>query len=180
MKNNHKHNLRTPDQQRRLNAVDAAAILSDRCSVAEIIKVACLLNHPDTMVREGAVNALIRIGGSDAASQVARLVTDPDAHMRAVACEALGRMRALAEKNKLYDSLNESDPYVRCAAAAALRAMGDTSGLPTVITLLRSKGKHQIAALRGLNEITGKGFSLTRRGIQEALRWIRLTRQKGV
>ncbi len=172
-----KHYWRTPDQQRRLSGVDAAAILSNQCSVAEIMKIAPLLNHADPVIREGAVSSLVRIGGPDAASQIAKLLGSSDSHMRTIACESLGQIRALDEKSKLYDSLQDHNPNVRCAAAVALRQMGDQAGLPTVILTLRHKGEHQIYALRCLNDITGRGFPLTKRGVQEALRWARLTKQ---
>ena len=95
--------------------------------------------------------------------------------MRVAACNALGKLRAIQGKAKLYDALNDRADDVRCAAAVALASMGDKFGLLPVARLVCKQGDHQLTALKALNTITKQDFPLTRSGLREAIRWIKLS-----
>jgi|GEM_PF-1111032 len=164
-------------QQRRKLSGAAADILGIRRAPGDNLKIIRLLNSSDPAIRSGAIKNLAQMRGSDAISAISNCLKDPDAQVRIEACKALGKMRAHPARQKLYDAVNDSNPLVCCAAAEALGFMGDKFGLPHIVKILRKKSPHQLDALKSLNIITRNKFSISARGVKEAIRWIKLTKR---
>lgn len=169
--------VRQQFRRQTLTAAAAATLIPGRSRRADALKVTRLLYNSDPVIRIGAIENLTRIGGPDVIAHITQALNDRDPRVRTEACRALGNLRALTAKNKLYDALTDRSADVRCAAAVALADMGDKYGLPIVARLVCTAGAHQINALRALRHITRQKFSLTRRGLKEAIRWLKL-RQK--
>ena len=161
-------------RREKLTAAAAAAVRLGQPNISELFRITKLLNNSDPLVREGAINTLSGIGGSNVISYITRCLNDCDSRVRTAACSALGRLRAHSAKSQLYDVLADRKTNVSCAAALALADMGDKRGLPYMVKLVRLKGSHQIEALRAMNRLTGQKFPLTRSGLTEAQRWIKL------
>ncbi|MBN1765124.1 MAG: HEAT repeat domain-containing protein [Sedimentisphaerales bacterium] len=163
------------DKYRReaLSGLAAAAALGKRASVADVLKVSSMLSSADPKVRVSTIKNLANLGGKDAVAAISRCLQDKDPTVRTAACEAIGHLRAHSAKTELYDALHDKEALVRCGAATALAMMGDKSGLKEVKRLVCVNGRHQWAALRSLNAITGKDFRINDHGLNEAIRWIR-------
>ena len=167
---------RSTSYSRSLSAAAAAAAvgITSRDRKADVMNIGSrLLNNSNPEVRKDAIKSLARIGGSNATFFIAKKINDLDPYVRAVACEALGCMRAHCEKNLLYDALLDRKVCVRCAAANALSYMGDKHGLAHIAKLLKIKGVHQLECLRSFNTITRSKNPLNKKGIEDALRWIK-------
>ena len=155
-------------------AAAAAALRSRSPSSTDVLKIARLLRNSDPAIRISALESLAGIGGINNIAYVVQSLDDSHYKVRSSACLALSAMRAHSAKGKLYDALNDSNAEVRCAAAVALADMGDREGLPTVTKLVCTKGPHQLPALRAFCRIVKQKFSISPRGLKEAIRWIKL------
>jgi len=160
-------------RRQKLAANSAASILTPRNSSGGAGRFLPLLNNPDPVVREAAIDSLARLGSREVIEIVARRTSDVAPGVRAAACRALGRLRAHSAKAPLYDTLHDRDPAVQCAAAEALAKMGDSAGLTIVARLIRIAGAHQYQALRTVNHITRQSFPINRRGLKDACRYLK-------
>ena len=164
-------------RRQKLAAAAAAVLQPNRNHSGEIFRIIPLLSNADPLTREGAIKNLTKIGSRDAISYITRSLNDREPAVRIAACLGLGYLRAHPAKKNLYDALADRNYLVRCAAALALNDMGDKHGLPNIVELVCKNGPHQIEALRTLSRITCQKFPLTKSGLKEAIRWIKI-RQK--
>lgn len=161
-------------RQEQLAANAAVAILTGRRQEkSDLFRIVRQFGSSDPIVRKSAVESLSNIRDSRVGPYIARLTSDPSAVVRLAACKALGKMRIHNAKTQLYDALVDDDAQVQCAAAFALGLMGDQAGLPCMARLLRAKGKYRFGALRALNEITRRHYSINEFGIKNAIYWLR-------
>jgi HEAT repeat protein len=173
MDKRYRSDIRQKLQRQTLSGAAAATVLGRRDSIVDIVRISSTLNNSDPAMRQETIKNLTRIGGKEAAMAVARCLRDPYPSVRSAACEALGNMRAHVAKAQLYDALYDSDPVVCCNAAGALAVMGDKAGMPQIIKMLCTPGKHQLQSLRSLNVIAKQDFRINPRGLEDAIRWIK-------
>ena len=162
-------------RQRILSGAAAASIKSTGGRSSESHKIAGLVYHSDAEVRHGAIENMIKLGSWENVPHILQALHDKDSRVRAIACEALGKLRVIKAKAKLYDALNDRTTEVRCAAGVALASMGDKYGLLPIARLVCTKGPGQMVALRALRMITGQRFPITKQGLKEAIRWVKLS-----
>ena len=154
--------------------------ISRRCAVSsgkridnnDAATVIRFLKHNDPLIRQDALKVLARFPNPMTHPFIGRCLTDTSLFVRVEACLAIGRLKIHKLKGKLYDILLSKNPLVICAAATALAQMGDKKGLAYVAKLVCIRGKHQIEAVKTLNIVATKRFSLTQSGVKEATRWI--------
>jgi len=158
-----------------LAAAAAATICDPTGRNGDTSKVVRLLYHRDPAVRAAAVKNLTKARSSEHTPHFLQALNDRDPRVRIAACDALGQLRAIPAKAKLYDALNDRAEDVRCAAAVALAVMGDKYGLLPIARLVCKQSDHQLTALKALNSITKQKFPLTRSGLRDAIRWIKLS-----
>ena len=173
MDKRYQNDIKQKLQRQTLSGAAAATVLGRSNSVVDIVRISRTLNSSDPTMRQETINNLTQIGGREAAMAVARCLRDPYPSVRSAACKALGNMRAHTAKAQLYDALHDKDPVVCCSAAGALAVMGDKAGLPQIVKIICTRGKHQLQALRSLNIITKQDFRINPRGLEDAIRWIK-------
>jgi HEAT repeat protein len=164
-------------RREKLAATTAAVLLTNHHRQGDIPRFWSMLNDADPMVREGAVQSLVEVGGRDCIARISRMVEDVSPAVRVAVCKALGLLRAHSSKEALYDCLEDRDWKVQCAAAWALSVMGDQVGADVVYELLQQKGEQQYYALRTLNEITGQRFTVNSEGVKSARRWYKMRKR---
>ena len=167
-----KREARKQVQRRTLSATVAAGVVPTRLSGGDISKVIRLLNNPDSIIREGAVKSLSRIGSKEAKSAIIGYMNDPDPRVRAAVYKGMGKMRMYNEKEHILEALKDEDERVRCAAAAGLGMLGDKSGLKIALKLARPSHPLKWEALRSINAITRKNFPVNFDGLSSAIRWV--------
>jgi HEAT repeat protein len=181
MANHYPYNLSGYGQATRPRALTAAAaaaaVLGKQRHSVDILKIIRLLSNPDPAIRCGAIKNLAALGGKDVINALIRAMNDPDYQVRSAACSALGDLRAHTAKTVLYDALKDPNPFVRIAAASALAVMGDSFGLGDVVKLLRLPGNHRLNALQCFNRLARTHFPLNNLGLDQALDWIKKSRQ---
>lgn len=120
--------------------------------------VAQALHSESPSFRVQAVRAA-RVLADAAIPVVAGALADDASEVRVAACEVLASLQATGASAALKRTLSDRSFYVAHAAAAALRRLGDDSGVPTLFRGLRSGDLNQrIDAHRKARAVFGKDF----------------------
>lgn len=95
--------------------------------------------------------ALLKVQAPELVGPALRALLDhANDGVRTAAMQALATVPGGLEGKELQKLLQEGSPEQQLAAAAVLRRMDDSSGLPVVLQLLQSRGKHTAEAVRVL------------------------------
>ncbi|MEM4359453.1 MAG: HEAT repeat domain-containing protein, partial [Candidatus Bilamarchaeaceae archaeon] len=92
--------------------------------------------------REGAAEALGKIGDARAVPVLIDALKDKDRYVRYEAAEALGKIGDARAVPVLIDALKDKDRYVRYEAAEALGKIGDARAVPVLIDALKDKDRY--------------------------------------
>ena len=95
-----------------------------------------------------AIEALAKLGHSEAEGTLVSLTTHRRGYIRAAACKALGELKAESAYQALARRLGDSEAPVREAAARALGALGRISALPILVEAM-DKGNRAAAVAVG-------------------------------
>jgi len=111
------------------------------------------LNNPNSLMRNNAVEALVRIG-VPAFEAVVKASKSTDEVVRRKTCDILGRMGNPKSIPHLIRLLNDQDRYVRRRAAKALLRIGDKSAvIPLMNALQDSEKKVRYRSAEALGKI---------------------------
>ncbi len=99
-----------------------------------------MLNHPDSEVRNHAVETLAKLG-EVAFDAVLKTSRSKDGVLRRKACDVLGKMADPKAILPLTRLLKDTDKYVRRRAAYALIYVNDENAVPSLIRSLRDREK---------------------------------------
>ena len=136
------------------------------------------LRDPERVVRQAAINALGRIGTTEATERLAEILRDASSGLQSSAARALGRIGGFDSLHALLDHLHEADRKTVERTVEALTRIGDAAALLPLICLfheiedetLRGKITIALAALSEtespetvLNALTPRGRPATQR-----------------
>lgn len=122
--------LDAPNTSHRASAIEATGVWGTEDDVPRLVE---LSNHEDRRTRWAALQALGRIGGSQAAAAVADRIAEP--FDRGSARRALRQMGGIAE-DAVLKLLRHEDKRVRSAALEILADVGTARSLPAVRDLV--------------------------------------------
>jgi HEAT repeat protein len=126
--------LRDEDAEVRANAATTLGLLRASSHASAVAK---LLEDPKKNVRAEAALALAEMGDTRGVFQLVEALSDPE---RAIAAAlAIGDLRAVEAKEKVAQIASKRffvSVHFKAAAAAALAAMGDERGIPTLRSIL--------------------------------------------
>jgi len=158
------NDLREPDWQVRMHAA-AALGKTKNAEVLHALEECAWLDHHEEVRRiaakalgeigsasgcAGAVEALGRIGGTDAAEALLQLSKNPDAGVRAAVALALGDARVADVEGVLKGLLKDEDITVGTAAAKSFAKLGNNYALLSSVAQLKSscwQMRHHAAAI---------------------------------
>ena len=147
--------LGDPDEDVRLECVDAIADLKDRESIGVVRE---LLSDSDAKVRRQTIDTLVKLDAGEAAVSIANLLKDTSGKVREEAADALGKLGSRQGAALLVGALQDPDADVRAEAITSVAkvlpdtavghlreayAAGDEKNLFRLVGALRKLGDSQ-------------------------------------
>lgn len=126
----------------------------------------------DAEIRRKSIDVLVKIGTHEARDAVVVMLGDYDPNVRGRAAAAIGTARIREAGSQLRKLLEDPVESVVLRAAGALGRLGDKTGLPQVIDVLRSHGDNARLAAAVLGEIIGHRFAANTEGVRSAIRFL--------
>ncbi|GMT42914.1 MAG: hypothetical protein IEMM0002_1325 [bacterium] len=115
-----------------------ADIIKRLGSQSDIDKIAPLLNEKERDLKKTAINILMGIGGSKAATHIIELIKSPDWWARRRAVEALSKLKVSESAQPLLDQLDkERDPKIKIEIIKTLGEVGDAQSAKRILPQLK-------------------------------------------
>jgi HD-GYP domain-containing protein (c-di-GMP phosphodiesterase class II) len=151
-----------------------AAIAASRKVTREGQRMALLLStSSDFVVRERSIEVLAGINSPTTREGLFALLGDIHPQIRERAAIAVGMAKITEASMRLRELLCDDVEVVAIRAAGALGQLGDWSGLPLIMRLLKEDGPHIRLAVRAFGDITGQRFTANREGLASARRYLK-------
>jgi HEAT repeat protein len=131
--------------------------LAARATTADEPLLLELFSDPDPLMRELALTALTRVGGSRANSALVRLLADPDPNVEAAVLKRLAESPALSALPQLKDYVaRQQDPDLLVHAVRVLRAIKTKSSVECLAGLLTHESwRVRAEAAEAIGEVAG-------------------------
>ncbi len=131
--------LKDPYKGVRSGAAIALGWLGDARALGAAVKLA--LNDLEADVRESALSAISRLGGSQTFDLLLPTLRDPASEVRRVAAWHLGGTKDKRAYVPLIKLLEDNNILARCGAISGLGALGDPQAIPHLLQALQDENR---------------------------------------